>query len=315
MKQVMGKEPLITKYRPQTLGEIYGNELAIRSLDSALTSDSCPHCFLFTGNSGIGKSTLSKIVADRLNANITVLDAASNSSVDDTRRLVETSKHQPIFVKPNICYVIEEAHNLSQKGFEPLLLLTENPPPYLYVIFCSTEPKKIPKTIETRAFHLALKPLKPQEISELITTVAELEAWTITPEVMTAMIQASEGSARQALTILQVGHEVTTAQQLSEIVQAVESENNPAIQLCQFLMKGGENWRQISRLLAEIEGNEEEVLILCCRYVSKAIIKSEETQAHQFARLLHALTKFSTFDSRVNLIAGITWYLFGNVIF
>ena len=308
-------EQLITKYRPQSFDEVYGNELAIRSLKTALASDSRPHSYLFTGCSGIGKSTLAKILAKELDATVTQLDAASNSSVEDTRRLVEISGYKPITGKDNVVYIIEEAHNLSAKGFEPLLLLTENARPWLYIIFCTTEPAKIPQTIKTRSFHVNLKPLKPFDLTELISTVAELEKWSLAPDVLTGIIQASEGSARQALVVLQVGHECSSKEELSKIIETVESEEDPSAKLCQLLMKGSENWKQISKLLEEIQGNEEETLIRSCRYVAKAITRSDETQAAQFSKLLHAMTRFSTFDARVNLVAAITWYLFGNVIF
>ena len=306
---------LIEKFRPQTFSEVYGNELAVRSLQSVLSDSTRPHSYLFTGPSGCGKSTLAKIVAKELDSDIIQFDAATNSGVESTRKLVEASGFKPLSGK-NIVYIIEEAHNFSGgKGFEPLLLLTESPPPWLYIIFCTTNPQKVPQTIKTRSFHVNLKPLKPFELMDFVSMIAELEGWNLSSDVLTGIVQASEGSPRQALVILQVGHACSTKEELSQIIEAVESEEDPSAKLCQLLMRGSQNWKQISKLLEEIQGNEEDTLIRSCRYIAKAICRSEEAQAIQFSKLLHALTRFSTFDPRINLVAGITWYLFGNVIF
>jgi DNA polymerase III gamma/tau subunit len=304
-------EPLITKYRPINFDEVIGNELCIQKLKETLKTDSRPHSYLFTGPSGIGKTTLARILGKEFDAFIQEIDAASHSGVENTREIVESSKFKSIMNESSKLLIIDEAHNLSAKAWEPLLKLLEDPPSYFYIVLCSTELAKIPQTIKNRCYHVPLKPLKSREIENLLADVCEIEKWEVNGDVFNAIIPASGGSARLALSILQAGHSCTSREELATIIAEVESENSPVIKLCQYLIKGGKDWPQISRMLEQIE-DPDEGIAHACNYLAKAMTRSEERQADQIWRIIQCLSENrAIWDKRIQLYAGIGKYLFG----
>jgi len=142
----MSQTQLITRYRPISFNEVVGNTEIIKALADAVHSESCPHDYLFTGCAGIGKTSLARIIAKEINASINEVDAASHSSVEDTRLIVEASGFTSIMLQQNKMYIIDECHNLSRKAWEPLLKLIEDPPSSVFVSLCTTDPKNIPDT-------------------------------------------------------------------------------------------------------------------------------------------------------------------------
>lgn len=308
--QQLATAPLITKYRPQSFQECIGNEVAIRALAQAVDSPSRPHTYLFLGPSGVGKTTLARIIAKHINAFISEMDAATNSGVDDTRRIVEMAGFKPVNEKPSCMIIIDECHALSKNAWQPLLKLTEEPPPYIYIALCTTEAQKVPDTIKTRGYPVALKSLKPFEIEELLNLVIEFENWTVDNSVFQGIVQAANGSARMALSILQAGHALANREELSQVIAKVESEDNPAVKLANFLIRGGTNWRSIAGYLKEID-DEAEAITIIARSFSTAMSRSEEEQAKQIFRMLQCFTNTTNWDARIQLYAAIGKILWG----
>jgi DNA polymerase-3 subunit gamma/tau len=308
--------PLITKYRPISFDEVIGNQLTIQALKEAIHSESKPHCFLFTGGTGIGKTTLARIIASEVNAFIVEINAAVENSVESTRRLTELFSFRPIMTQPCSMCIIDEAHSLSRQAWSPLLKLTEEPPSFLYIALCTTEPQKVPDTIKSRAYPVTLKMLKPQEIEELLEVVIQVEGWKVENSVFQGIVQASEGSARKALSILQAGHALKNRDELSQIILTVESEDNPAIKLAQALLKGNRNWRAISQLIKEIEGgSEEDTIFTITRYLASKLPISEEEQAQHIYRLLRSFTDTNSWDHKVQFYTAIGKCLWGQLPF
>lgn len=305
----MGSETsIINKYRPAAFDEVLGNEKGIASLRAAVTGGTCPHGFLFSGPSGIGKTTLARIIATEVNGQVEEMDAATNSGVDATKAIVELSNFTPLFCERKVL-IIDECHAISKQGWQPLLKLIEEPPAYLYIVLCTTELAKVPETIRTRCFHLALKPCKTNEIEDFVTTISEIEGWTVTNDVLMAIVQASTGQPRKALSLLQAGHLCTTRDELSQIVAAVESDSSPAIGLMQYLLTGGKHWGKVQGFLTAIE-DDEEAWATATRFLLAVMLKSEEAKAQVAHRILDALTfPRSGFDRKAQFAVCITAYL------
>jgi DNA polymerase III gamma/tau subunit len=308
---------LLTKFRPTDFDQCIGNREAIKRLAEEVSGPNCPHTFLFTGPSGVGKTTLARIIASKVKATIDEIDAASYSGVDDTRRIVEMTEFQPLELetgKPNRLIIIDEVHALSKQAFQPLLKLTEQPPPYVFIALATTEANKVPDTIKTRAYPVTLKPVKPQEISDLLTIVSELEGWTVNGDVLNAIILAAEGSPRMALNLLQAGHAAQTRDELAQIVSKVTSDQSPAIALIRYLMTGQKNWKAVSQYLDKIE-DFDTALFDTSAYLASALIRSEERQSHDIWLMLEKFTSYSMWDKRVQYLVAIGRILWGTIPF
>jgi replication-associated recombination protein RarA len=308
--------PLITKYRPEVFEEVIGNELCIKALAEAMKGDAHPHAFLFTGPTGVGKTTLARIIAKEVNAFIQEMDAASNSGVDDTRRLVENSCFPSLVIpgQKNRMIIVDECHNLSDKAWEPLLKPIEEPPLFLYWALCTTEPEAVKLTVKKgRCYPVALKPLKARDIEKLLTLVCEVEKWTVVDDVFNAIVQAADGSARNALSILQAGHAVKSRDDLSQIIVEVESDNSPAAALGVYLAKGGRDWGMITKMLGNIEdftAAHSHILNI----LTSSLSRSKDTEnAQQIWKLLRSISETNgSWNKKVQLYSGIGQVLWGN---
>jgi DNA polymerase III gamma/tau subunit len=302
---------LIVKYRPISFQEIIGNELAVNALAEAVTSPSRPHAYIFTGPAGTGKTSLARIIGKEIDAFINEIDAASHSGVEDIRAIVQSCAYKPIITQPNVLHIIDEVHAVgSKQAWTALLKIIEEPPPWLYFALCTTETLKIPDTIKTRCYPCPLKPLKPTEISMLVECIAQLEGWTLTGDTLNGIVQAATGQPRKALTILQAGHNCQTKEELSKIIVEVESEENPVIALCKYLMSGARDWGMVQKLISEVE-IDDDAIFQATRYLSGSMLKAKEEQAKRLWLMLEALTSSDGIDKKAQFVMGVSRILWG----
>jgi DNA polymerase III gamma/tau subunit len=302
-------QALINKYRPQAFNEVIGNSLAVNALQAAVDGSSCPHAFLFSGPSGIGKTTLARIIGHHIEAHTEEFDAATNSGVDSTKAIVELSNFQPLTADKQLL-IIDECHAISKQGWQPLLKLLEEPPDYLYVALCTTELDKVPETIRTRTFHTVLKPCSMREIEDFVGLVSELEGWTLNGDVLMSIVATATGQPRKALSILQAGHDCQTREELAQVVASVESESNSMFQLMNYLMQGGTDWNRCATFLNEVD-DAEEAFSTCTRYLMARMLKpGSNGQAQQAHRILDALLFPRTgYDKKAQLVVSVSAYL------
>ena len=216
---------LALKYRPQTFNDIIGQEVITETIKNSLKVDKVPNAYLFTGIRGVGKTTIARIVAKSLNCtngvensckvkcnncdaitnsshiDVLEMDAASKTGVDDVRDLIEFSRYGPTSAKYKI-FIIDEVHMLSKQAFNALLKTLEEPPEYLKFIFATTEIKKIPITVVSRCQRFDLSRIKSSELFEFIKKVKEKENGKISDDALKFIVKLSEGSVRDALSLL-----------------------------------------------------------------------------------------------------------------
>ena len=217
---------LALKYRPQVFDDLIGQDVVAETIKNSIKANKVPNAYLFTGIRGIGKTTTARIVAKSLNCSndidkvctdnlcenctsisnsnhidVLEMDAASKTGVDDVRDLIEFSRYGPTTAKYKI-FIIDEVHMLSKQAFNALLKTLEEPPEYLKFIFATTEIKKIPITVVSRCQRFDLSRIKSAELFNFIKGIKEKENGNITDDALKLIVKISEGSVRDALSLL-----------------------------------------------------------------------------------------------------------------
>ena len=216
---------LALKYRPQNFDDLIGQNLIAETITNSINANKVPNAYLFTGIRGVGKTTIARIVAKALNCtngiqkecknkcdncqaitnsshiDVLEMDAASKTGVDDVRELIEFSRYGPTSSKYKI-FIIDEVHMLSKQAFNALLKTLEEPPEYLKFIFATTEIKKIPVTVISRCQRFDLSRIKSSELFSYIKNIKDKEGGKITDDALKLIVKISEGSVRDALSLL-----------------------------------------------------------------------------------------------------------------
>ncbi len=217
---------LALKYRPQVFEDLIGQDVVSETILNSIKANKVPNAYLFTGIRGIGKTTTARIVAKSLNClngienickdnfcenceaisnsnhiDVLEMDAASKTGVDDVRDLIEFSRYKPTSSKYKI-FIIDEVHMLSKQAFNALLKTLEEPPEYLKFIFATTEIKKIPITVVSRCQRFDLSRIKSNELFKFIKQIKDKEKGRATDDALKLIVKISEGSVRDALSLL-----------------------------------------------------------------------------------------------------------------
>ena len=220
---------LALKYRPQSFDDLIGQDIVSETIKNSIKSDRVPNAYLFTGIRGVGKTTIARILAKSLNCingienlckdelcdnceaitnsnhiDVLEMDAASKTGVDDVRDLIEFSRYGPTSSKYKI-FIIDEVHMLSKQAFNALLKTLEEPPQYLKFIFATTELKKIPVTVVSRCQRFDLSRIRSSELLNFLKSIIKKENRRITDDALRLIVKISEGSVRDALSLLDRG--------------------------------------------------------------------------------------------------------------
>ena len=220
---------LARKYRPRSFTEMVGQEHVVQALSNALTQQRLHHAYLFTGTRGVGKTTVSRILAKSLNCqgadgqggitaepcgvcqacrdidagrfvDYTELDAASNRGVDEVQSLLEQAVYKPVQGRFKV-FMIDEVHMLTNTAFNAMLKTLEEPPEYLKFVLATTDPQKVPVTVLSRCLQFNLRPMAPETVFEHLTRVLAQESIAAEPQALRLLSRAARGSMRDALSL------------------------------------------------------------------------------------------------------------------
>ena len=220
---------LARKYRPRRFSEMVGQGHVVQALSNALSSQRLHHAYLFTGTRGVGKTTVSRILAKSLNCqgpdgqggitaepcgvcqacsdidsgrfvDYTELDAASNRGVEEVQALLEQAVYKPVQGRFKV-FMIDEVHMLSGHAFNAMLKTLEEPPEYLKFVLATTDPQKVPVTVLSRCLQFNLRPMAPQTIVEHLQQTLSHEQVAFEPGALRLLARAARGSMRDALSL------------------------------------------------------------------------------------------------------------------
>ena len=220
---------LARKYRPRNFTELVGQEHVVQALSNALVQQRLHHAYLFTGTRGVGKTTVSRILAKSLNCqgadgqggitaepcgvcqacrdidsgrfvDYTELDAASNRGVDEVQSLLEQAVYKPVQGRFKV-FMIDEVHMLTNTAFNAMLKTLEEPPEYLKFVLATTDPQKVPVTVLSRCLQFNLRPMAPETVFEHLTRVLAQENLPAEPLALRMLARAARGSMRDALSL------------------------------------------------------------------------------------------------------------------
>lgn len=221
---------LARKYRPQTFGELIGQDAMVQTLGNAIKRGRLAHAFLMTGVRGVGKTSTARLIAKALNCigpdgqggptispcgvcepckaiaegrhiDVVEMDAASHTGVDDVREIIEAVRYSAVSARYKV-YIIDEVHMLSKNAFNALLKTLEEPPAHVKFLFATTEVNKVPVTVLSRCQRFDLRRIPAEKLAAHFAHVVEAEGVAAEPEALALVAHAAEGSVRDGLSIL-----------------------------------------------------------------------------------------------------------------
>lgn len=222
-------EVLARKYRPRIFDDMIGQEAMVQTLRNAFETGRIAHAFMLTGVRGVGKTTTARILARALNyqtaqenapnvdmpepgfhcvdimagshVDVIEMDAASATGIDDIREIIENVRYRPSAARYKV-FIIDEVHMLSTQAFNGLLKTLEEPPAHVKFVFATTEIRKVPVTVLSRCQRFDLRRLTIEETLQLLNKVCAAEGTSFQDESLALIARAAEGSARDALSLL-----------------------------------------------------------------------------------------------------------------
>jgi DNA polymerase III subunit gamma/tau len=331
-------QALYRRYRPQTPAEVLGQDHVVRALTGSIREGRLHHAFLFCGPRGTGKTSTARILAKMVNCatgptaepcggcdqclsiregthlDVVEIDAASHGGVEDARELREKAPTAPVQGREKV-YIIDEAQRLSREAFDALLKVFEEPPPGVRFVLATTEPHKMPATIVGRCQRFDFRRHTMEGLSELLQKVAASEGVTLDDSAAHAIARHAEGSARDALSLLDqagvLGGQKVDDAAIRALLGAPRSEvqveladavavgdARSAFELVNRLVQDGQDLRNVTNetlahfrdlLLVKTAPGQEDLLDVAADAYEGLRIQAEKFSATELARVIELL--------------------------
>jgi DNA polymerase III gamma/tau subunit len=261
---------LYKKYRPKLFKEIIGQDEAVEQMKEWIKTESTPHTILFSGPTGVGKTSAAHIMAKKLKCfkhNKIEVNAASSRGVDEARNIERNMRAEPLS-GGSLVWIIDEAHKLTGDAQNALLKPLEDTPNWVYFMLASSVPNKLLKTIRGRCTELAFRGLSPDQIRGLLQYVCVDAKLNVFEDVLDKISEIADGSARKALVVLQQAATTKDEEKQMAIVMNSICEKE-AFELWKALVQRTPSWGKISAVLRDIKKRKDDAegirqLIMAC---------------------------------------------------
>ena len=307
-----GTGDLYHKYRPRRFKEIAGHKEVVGSIKQAVLNEHPSQAYLLIGESGTGKTTTARIMAMSLNCDsrgedgepcleckscktiisgscpdLVEVNAADNRGIGDIRSLCRTMVNMPMLLR-NKVYILDEAHQLTNDAQSSLLKELEENPSHVFIILCSTHPKKILPTVKNRCQRFVFNPLRRSELLGLVEEVATLEGCDFPRAVYESVTDASGGSPRNALVmlqqVLQLGSE--SPEQITRLLNDGETDDPEVIKIC-FELSRKPKWDKLTALYKEVSHfGAPAIGMMVAGFFRNKLLKAKPADAAKFADVL-----------------------------
>lgn len=281
--------PFARKYRPTSFADVVGHDIVVKILETALQNDRLPHAIVFSGTRGVGKTTLARILAKMLRCenksncgecaacisahndmDVIEMDAASHTSVEDIRQILESCRYAPVHGKYKI-FILDEVHMLSKSAFNAMLKTLEEPPAHVKFFFATTEVEKIPETVLSRCLRFDLKRMDVLTLKQYISSVCLKENLRVAERALDMLVYAADGSVRDCLSMLDQASHINNGVIEEDDIRMMLGYSNDSyiIDLLEHVIKG-----DASKAIALLRN------ILASEVSAKCVLQSMMDQIH-----------------------------------
>lgn len=308
----MADTALHTRYRPIKLSQVIGQDAVLTSIKRVLKKKHT-HAFAFIGPSGVGKTTMARIVAQEVGClpeNIVEVDAATVTGIDAMRELTAGAHYRSLGSSPFKAFILDEFHRLSPAAVTSLLKELEEPPEHVYWFLCTTESAKVTKVVRSRCACYNLRPIETPDILTVLETIVEKEGIEIGEDVLELCARQAEGSVRQAITHLTVCQGVTDRREAKRLIEAA-FEGRTVIDLCRYVLwPQPRTWAGVVKHLEPLRAETAESLrIVMVNYFNAILLPKDptkETKDKTAFRVLEVLDYFIEPFPQQNGFAALT---------
>lgn len=276
-------EELYKVHRPDSFSQLVGQTSAIKTLTKLGQTGKVPHALLLTGPSGVGKTTIARILKRKLNCSdhdYVEKNASEQRGIDGIREIKAKMVLSPLNGRVKV-YVIDECQSLTSEAQEAFLKILEDTPKHVYFMLCTTDPQKLKKTIITRCTEIKLAALTPEEVRKLLENVATAESLKLSADVIDAIVDACDGSARKALVLL---NSVMSLTEEDDQLEAIQNSNvkSAAFDIAKALLSA-KTFADVAKVLKTCDEDAEQIRRVILGYCTTVLLGGGAKSGRAFA--------------------------------